>query len=251
MSEVMKLTIKKIVHDKRIMIPLFMLIVVGATLAVTTYTWFFKGGALLEIEFQTGYVEMSVGVFEGKDFDHDGVLDTDPNKSVYTPVYVPLAINGGRANPITVSGIQGSVETLRLPDLTMTDLAPGQVYTYKFEVISLGDIDSRFDLQLKKEEDGSKGYTESRENIKKYISVRVFKDAAEDGNLISEQSLENWDGLETLSLTGNLGAEAVSGEPTDVIVQFCFIETGNVIESKYEGASFKLPNMRIRIYSAE
>ena len=242
MSEVLKLTIKKIVHDKRIMISLFMLIVVGATLAVTTYTWFFKGGALLEIEFQTGYVEMNIGIFEGKDFDHDGVLDTDPAESVYTPVYVPLEVNGGRANPITVSGIQGSVEELKLPDIRMENLAPGQVYTYKFEVISLGDLDSLFDLQLT-------GYNDANPaDIKKYIKVKVFENDA----LIMEQDLENWnESGGPLSLTGGAGATTSSEAPTDVIIQFCFKETGNMVESNYEGGSFSLPNMRIRIYSAE
>lgn len=241
MSEVLKLTIKKIVHDKRIMISLFMLIVVGATLAVTTYTWFFKGGALLEIEFQTGYVEMNIGIFEGKDFDHDGVLDTDPAESVYTPVYVPLEVSGGRANPITVSGIQGSVEELKLPDIRMENLAPGQVYTYKFAVISLGDLDSRFDLQLT-------GYNGANPaDIKKFVSVKVFEDDA----LIIEQSLESWDGVTALSLTGGTGVATHSGEATDIIVQFCFIETKNMVDSGYEGGSFELPNMRIRIYSAD
>ncbi|MBO4725649.1 MAG: hypothetical protein J5622_03990 [Firmicutes bacterium] len=242
MSEVMKLTIKKIVHDKRVMIPLFMLIVVGATLAVTTYTWFFKGGALLEIEFQTGYVEMNIGIFEGKDFDHDGVLDTDPAESAYTPVYVPLEINGGRANPITVSGIQGTVEELKLPDIEMQNLAPGQIYTYKFEVISLGDIDSLFDLQLT-EYNGA-----NPADIKKYIDVKVFENDA----LITEQNLESWDPTAgPLSLTGGTGATTSSEQATDVIVQFCFKETGNMVESSYEGGSFSLPNMRIRIYSAD
>lgn len=242
MSEVLKLTIKKIVHDKRIMISLFMLIVVGATLAVTTYTWFFKGGALLEIEFQTGYVEMNIGIFEGKDFDHDGVLDTDPAESVYTPVYVPLEVNGGRANPITVSGIQGSVEELKLPDIRMENLAPGQVYTYKFEVISLGDLDSLFDLQLT-------GYNDANPaDIKKYIKVKVFENDA----LIMEQDLENWnESGGPLSLTGGAGATTSSEAPTDVIIQFCFIETKNMVDSGYEGGSFELPNMRIRIYSAD
>ncbi len=241
MSEVLKLTIKKIVHDKRIMISLFMLIVVGATLAVTTYTWFFKGGTLLEIEFQTGYVEMNIGIFEGKDYDHDGVLDTDPAESVYTPVYVPLEVNGGRANPITVSGIQGSVEELKLPDIRMDNLAPGQVYTYKFEVISLGDIDSLFDLQLT-------GYNNANPaDIKKYVDVNVF----ENDTLIAQQSLESWEeSAGPLSLTGGSGI-MTGAETTDVVVQFCFKETGNRVDSSYEGGSFSLPDMRIRIYAAE
>ncbi len=241
MSEVLKLTIKKILHEKRIMIPLFMLIVVGAMLAVTTYTWFYKGGSLLEIEFQTGYVEMNIGIYEGEDFDHDGVLDTDPEQPVYSPIFIPLEVNGGKANPITVSGIQGSVEELHLPDIEMTNLAPGQIYTYKFQIVSLGDIDSLFDLQLTEYNNANPA------DIKKYVKVNVLVDDV----LISQQDLENWDeSIGPLSLTGGSGI-MTGEEATDVLVQFCFKETLNEVNSVYESGSFSLPNMRIRIYSAE
>ncbi len=240
MNEVLKLTIKKFLHDKRVIVSLMMLLVVGATLAVTSYTWFFKGGTLLTIEFQTGYVEMNIGLYEGQDFDHDGVLDTDPAANVYTPLYTPLPTVAGRANPITVSGIQSDEEVLKLPDITMENLAPGQVYTYKFAVRSLGDIDSLFDIQLTEYGDDAQPA-----DIKDHVSVDVLL----DGEIISHNNLAGWDDSSgPLALTQGITTGAVT---TDVILQFKFNETGDLLSSNYEGGSFSLPDMRLRIYSVE
>ena len=239
MSDVLKLTIKKVIRDKRVVASLVMLLAVGIMLAVTTYTWFFRGGTLLSIEFQTGYVEMNIGFYEGMDFDHDGVLDTDPNESVYTPVFTALAPGLGQANPVTVSGIELDEEVLELPNIRMNNLAPGQVYTYKLAVTSTGDLESFFDVQLTEYGDASP------EDIKKYVTVNVLV----GDQLLSSKELAEWDdSAGPLALTEGITTGAVT---TDVILQFRFNETDDMVSQSYEGGSFTLPNMHLRVYSAE
>lgn len=97
---------------KKIIISVIMLILSLVSLIAAVYAWFTENININNIIITTGNVDVAAELYRGKDFDKDGVLDTD--------------INGQDI-------IEPAVE------FNLTDLCPGDIALYRLKVTNTGD----------------------------------------------------------------------------------------------------------------
>ena len=115
---------------------LSMAIVLAATFV---FAWFSGGDTAYNVRFQIAVVDMRLALYRVNDFDLDGAVDLDENYQAITEAAAIFDTQDAQ----TDDAIQAVLDA---HPVSIPDIMPTQVYTYRLDVYNQGEVDSFLNL---------------------------------------------------------------------------------------------------------